>query len=644
MNHPPAQPKPPTTLSPAELRSRLLEQGQIRLKFSDGGQLSLDRRLPFLCLYRRPVDAPDAGTEKLLLGEAAYFLASAAEAQQPELSTLVQSIIELMSGEFGAFLLLEIWSASEEEVASAVDIESGEPLPLRPAFTIHHHIRRVPHETVDALAQALRSIKVQRQPAQVEIVVSSKPAPAMLPLAVSPSAVKARDCFFLGLEVLPIYRNRASGEIYPAILRALRRGVGQALKQAFFSFTQTHTNISARHYHSLGPRALQKSVWEVDGQLAEIGEAFDLLWQATPNNAEAAWREFRRSRFEKPPAFLYRPAAVEPTLIKRRLFQVPLERVEDPTLVHLFREKQDELDRKITMLGDIGSPRFRAGSLQVYGAVDASLLSVAEEILRRVSPQDREETGKQVSAQHFARLANKEIAYYRQMYPQFSARAIVREDMFSGLLVSHGHLLIGQKTLLAASRVEPLLHHEIGTHLVTYYNGYAQPFRLLEVGLAGYDVLQEGLAVLSEHLGGGLSPARLRLLAARVVAVDQMLAGATFVDTFRLLHQTYEFSQRLAYTVAMRVYRGGGLTKDLIYLKGLMQMLRYLGEGGTLEPLLIGKIAAVHLPLISELRHRQVLLPPPLRPRYLDDPPVAGRLKRLARGLSVLELLEDRQP
>ena len=81
--------------------------------------------------------------------------------------------------------------------------------------------------------------------------------------------------------------------------------------------------------------------------------------------------------------------------------------------------------------------------------------------------------------------------------------------------------MIGRETRIAERRAEALLQHEVGTHLVTYFNGSSQPLRLLQVGLSGYDALQEGLAVLSEYLVGGLSEARMRTLAARVIAVDR---------------------------------------------------------------------------------------------------------------------------
>jgi len=212
--------------------------------------------------------------------------------------------------------------------------------------------------------------------------------------------------------------------------------------------------------------------------------------------------------------------------------------------------------------------------------------------------------------------------------------------MFSGLMCSDGDLFIGAQAKIPRRRAENLLQHEVGTHLLTYYYGLVEPFRLLHSGFVGYDSLQEGLAVLTEYLVGGLSRRRLRLLAALVVAADLMFQRATFVETFRTLDREYEFPQQTAYTITMRIYRGGGLAKDAVYLRGLVEVLAYLARGGELEPLLVGKIASDHIGLIRELLHRKVIHPPALMPRYLQLPGVSERLKKLADGMTVIELVK----
>ena len=63
------------------------------------------------------------------------------------------------------------------------------------------------------------------------------------------------------------------------------------------------------------------------------------------------------------------------------------------------------------------------------------------------------------------------------------------------------------------------------------------------------------MAVLAEFLVGGLDAARLRLLAGRVLAVDGMVGGAGFIETFRLLRHDQGFAARAAFVMAMRIAR-----------------------------------------------------------------------------------------
>jgi uncharacterized protein (TIGR02421 family) len=387
---------------------------------------------------------------------------------------------------------------------------------------------------------------------------------------------------------------------------------------------------------------LVKAVWSVDRRLAEISSAFDFLLQVTPINTHIAWAQFKRSLFERVPELYYRPLPVDPALLKRELFKIPIERVEDPTLAFLLRQKQAELDRQLTMLGDRGTRRFLHGSLQLFGEVNDETVEMAQAVLDRIPCRSHEAKGGHLKATEFAKRAKAEISYYRQILPSVTAGVQVRDDIV-GLMVSRGNLLIGQDVKIPASRVEALLQHEVGTHVLTYFNGRAQPFQQLYSGLAGYEELQEGLAVLAEYLVGGLSRPRLRLLAGRVVAVRGLVEGASFIDTFRELNRIYGFGQRIAFTIAVRVYRSGGLTKDAVYLRGLVGIIEYIQNGGDLEPLFVGKIMADHIPIIRELQARQVLRPAPLRPRYVDNPQTAARLMKLRDGLTVLDLIERRR-
>ncbi len=62
----------------------------------------------------------------------------------------------------------------------------------------------------------------------------------------------------------------------------------------------------------------------------------------------------------------------------------------------------------------------------------------------------------------------------------------------------------------------------------------------------------------------------------------------------------------------MRVYRGGGLTKDAIYLKGLINLIDYLQTLNSIELLYAGKFNLNHIPLLQDLRHRGIIKEPEL--------------------------------
>ncbi len=375
----------------------------------------------------------------------------------------------------------------------------------------------------------------------------------------------------------------------------------------------------------------------IDARLAEIERSVNLLLNTTPVNAAEAWVDFERSDFGTVPTLRLRPLDFEPDLVRRDLYDLEIESVADPALHTLFRTKRDEIARQVTALEDRDTSRFLYASLQLYGGIAQPLASAAEQLLDTIPAQSP--NTQTVTARVFADAARAEMDRYRAVYPDFPAHIEVRDDV-SDLMVSFGRLLIPEAAAFRADRVEPLLHHEVGTHVVTYQNGARQPLSLLRVGLPGYDETQEGLAVLAEYLAGGLDPRRLRVLAARVVAVDRMLTGAGFLEIFESLRAEHRMPPRTAWSIATRVVVGGGSVKDAIYLRGITRILEALAEGGSLDVLFVGKLALDHIPLIQDLLDRDVLTEPWIRPRWLDVPGAQERLDRLRAGASVTDLFE----
>lgn len=377
---------------------------------------------------------------------------------------------------------------------------------------------------------------------------------------------------------------------------------------------------------------------EIDHALTEIEREINPLLNITPVNAAEAWVDFERGGFTGVPSLQSRPLTFEPDLVKRHLYDLEIERVEDPALESIFSVKRDEIMRQITLLEDRDTSRFMYESLQLFGDVGEALVAEATELLETIPAEPPRDT--YVTAGAFAETAQRELDLYRDRYPSFAAELEIRSDT-SDLMVSHGRLLIPASAVFRSKRVDALIQHEVGTHVVTYENGRAQPLKLLTVGLPGYDETQEGLALLSEYASGGLDPLRLRLLAARVIAVDRLIHGADFLEIFKELREGHALAPKTAWGVTIRVARSGGLTKDVIYLRGISRVLEFLSQRKTIEPLLVGKLSLDDVPLIEELTERGILQPAWISPRWTEGDYAGERLARAYEGLRVLDLIKD---
>jgi uncharacterized protein (TIGR02421 family) len=608
------------------LDSTLIEQvlrgyrteAHVRVRLPGGGALNIDRKLPYLFVYRQPPGRRDDGTAKLVLGEASYLIVGD---DNEDATSLVRAIATAGTEELGSFLVLELWAGDADSNRFVIHAPEG------PAA-----------ESIDALRTGLEEVSAQLGADAVVLLQSDERHAADMPPLLTTRESWETGSLLLGLEVPPLFRD-AEGSVYPVFLRRMRTMLSPALRQAAFEFARVQTTAGFQSYRALGPRSVGEAVFDIDAELAAVERSYQFLLLVSPLNSSQALQQFEARGCDRLPEFKYRLLPVDPDVLLRRLFNIDLDDAADPALAFLLRDKRDELARQVTMLAERNTADFLYASIRLYRPVDELLVRVARELLDTVVPERRPADGVPlVSADEFAQLARGEIEYYRHSCPDIAADVQVRPDL-TGLMVSRGDLLIGERLALDPARVDALLHHEVGTHVLTYYNGLAQPLRQLSTGLAGYDELQEGLAVFSEYLAGGLGAVRMRVLAARVLAAHSVEQGADFIETFRLLTRDCGFSNAGAFDIAERVHACGGFTRDVIYLRGLLRLVEYLRAGGALAPLYIGKIAAKHVDVVAELGERGFLVPMPIVPRLFEEPTTAARIEAVRRGLSITEMI-----
>lgn len=338
-----------------QVTERLDKGLRVRRNLPVWGRIAVDRPLPFLCVYRRPAARPDEGTDLLVTSEASYLTCMATGRQLPGVRELIRSLAATMVREFGTFLLLEVWAGPA--LPQDESWMNGTP---NQRFRIVAPKRQGNEKMTEQLVHAFGVPRPRGIRSDVRVSPGGRRGPPKMPPLLTAADEAELGCHLYGLEVAPIYRGPTEGELFPLVLKDLRRSLTLALRRMFYEFTTVHTTHQPPHFHAMGRRALVKAVWEADRHLADAAEKFDLLLMITPVNGEAAWHEFRRRRYQHRPGFHYRPLPADPVVLKRAVYRAPVERIEDPALAQVFREKQAECP--IPRISPSSIPRNLRGS------------------------------------------------------------------------------------------------------------------------------------------------------------------------------------------------------------------------------------------------------------------------------------------
>jgi hypothetical protein len=205
----------------ADVCDRLAADRRVRRTLPENGRVHIDRQLPFLCVYRQPLDRDDEGTEKTIMGEASYLVAPGASRHHTKLAALIEGLVRTLSPEFGGMLLLEIWAGAE-------DTKSADPAQheVSPVFRVFAPGSSRMDRTVDALLRGLRSIKVMKQSVRVEVDRGGKTVPPGRKSLVSRSVSSEFACYSIGIEIPPVYRSNERDQEFPLLLRTFRRRLG----------------------------------------------------------------------------------------------------------------------------------------------------------------------------------------------------------------------------------------------------------------------------------------------------------------------------------------------------------------------------------------------------------------------------------
>ncbi|MDH3326656.1 MAG: flavohemoglobin expression-modulating QEGLA motif protein [Gammaproteobacteria bacterium] len=412
------------------------------------------------------------------------------------------------------------------------------------------------------------------------------------------------NTLIIPLEIKKIFMDEENGEVFPLVLEKLQEGLYLAVLEAASAFNKTLKRAKLKQADLL-PSNIEPLVFKVDKALNRLAKNIETLHYVNPINIQQEKRKFL-SQFKYSPDFRYRQLRLDPYSFREQLYKLPVSQITDPSIRSLYRAVVDSYATKVELLANVGTPHFLYNSLRYYGEPSQTDIDNARFILHACELPGYEEPPHDISAEEAVSIFEKAAKDY-----QLDCRVILSTRLVAKAMVDNSRktLLINRNVRLNKLELDALIQHELGVHMVTTVNAIAQPLHIFKLGLPGNTYTQEGLAILCEYLSGNINLQRLKQLSLRVLAVEMMINGMSFHGVYNHLREDYDVSIDEAFSLCTRVFRGGGFTKDYLYLSGFRDLVA-LYRKQDISALLIGKTGAQFLDTLNSLIERDILQPP----------------------------------
>lgn len=309
-------------------------------------------------------------------------------------------------------------------------------------------------------------------------------------------------------------------------------------------------------------------------------------------------------------------------------------------VTRLISERCREYIRAIQMLECRGTPNFSKIAIELYGSpADAfyaggprlvEMGSLLFDLLTSLDVQLKSDLDqKRYTAEDGQKILQNKLNKYFQGHSDV-VKVMVSDGLVADASAGADSIKLKEGALFSKRDLRCLEVHEGWVHVGTTLNGMSQPYcNFLGKGSPSCSVLQEGLAVLTEIITFSSYPSRMRKITNRVIAMDMVLNGATFIDVFNHFINC-GFSEYESYNHTVRIFRGstpesGPFTKDLSYAKGFILAFNFImyaisqRQVDVLKLLFTGKISLEDIPLLIELRDIGLLEDPLYLPPQIRD-------------------------
>lgn len=425
------------------------------------------------------------------------------------------------------------------------------------------------------------------------------------------SHINARfdNTLVLPTEVKKVFMDESTGEVYPIVLRELQTALREVFSETASGFIKKHTRQRTWNKSSTSvlPSRLEEAARQVDMGVFQLWlrGKLDLFAYIDPQNYVSEKRRFFERKEKRAPAFKYPQLKVDPYSLKSALYRLQIDKIKDIGMQSFYIKLAVELDNRISLLADIGSEAFVSSSGRYFGKPTPSLINAAEIIA--IAPD--------TSANNVEPLLDVEeaITYVQAFINKHDIPCKIGKStkLVAKMRIDNerNSLQFSPSAKFTRQELDALIHNQLLVQMNTVLNAQQQPIKALMVGLPGYTQTMEGLGIYQEYFSGTLTLSRLKAFAIRTLATHHMLRHNHFVETWRYLCEQFNTEPELAFSVATRVYRGGGMTKDHQYLTGFAELLN-AAQPNDLSLLMGGKSGSEMLPFLKEFLARGLLQTP----------------------------------
>lgn len=353
---------------------------------------------------------------------------------------------------------------------------------------------------------------------------------------------------------------------------------------------------------------INKDQYMLSNFLVESLIKLEPLIYINPVNENEMKKLFLSKKIEEP-IFFYKKPRINFDKINSLLEKIPSQK---GIFGNFLNNKKKQLIFSNKIIQNLGSENFFDVSRSFFGLPSKELVKKANKILSIKSKDLVEE--KNINSLKVKKIFEKEL----KKYGLTKWKVELVDKNITTVYASEKKITLGKKRLFSNIEVKRLLVHEIGVHVLRSENGFNQPFSIMGSGLFPYIDTEEGLAALTEEICGLSDIQKIKEYAARVIAVDNLSKKYSFRECFNdFIKRGFDEDASFKYTI--RAYRGGGFTKDYLYLKGYFEIKEFYKTGGDLKELYYGVFGLSDLKEIKLFANKGILNKPKIIPFHLRN-------------------------